>query len=371
MALPTPQFGPNTVTEPTVPMVLLDAGTGAASLAVPGGDFVLKADYLRQGPDLLLQGDGQSVLVRGYFTHEAPPDLTTTDGAGIISGDLASTLAGPATAGQFAQAAPTSGGASIGQVENVAGRAFITHADGTRIQAESGTKILQGDLVETEDGASIGIVFADDTTFALGEEGRMVIDELVFDPGSDDGNAAFNVVQGVFSFVSGEIAKSGPDAMVVKTPVVTIGIRGTTVAGRAASEGTANTITLLPDPGGLVGEISVSNAVGTQVLNQPLQTTQVTSAFVPPAPPITLPAAAGLPQLVATDRADYVSRACQLAAVPGALAALRRQVLQNHNSAPLFDTALFTRNLEAALLDLWTRAVDNRPSLQGDAETDV
>ncbi len=82
-------------------------------------------------------------------------------------------------------------------------------------------------------------------------------------------------------------------------------------------------------------------------------------------------AAAGLPQLVATDSADYVSRACQLATTPGALAALRHQVLQNQNTAPLFDTALFTRNLEAALLDLWTRAVDNQASLQGDAETDA
>jgi hypothetical protein len=196
-----------------------------------------------------------------------------------------------ATPGQFAQN-QGSAVASIGQVENAAGNAFLTRVDGSRVPASNGTKVFQGDIVETEGGASIGILFSDDTTFALGEDGRMVIDELVYDAEANTGNATFNVVQGVFSFVSGEISKVGSDAMSVKTPVVTIGIRGTSVAGRAGQEGTPNTITLLADPGGQVGEISVSNAVGTQVLNQPLQTTQVTSAFVPPSPIITLPPSA-------------------------------------------------------------------------------
>jgi hypothetical protein len=277
---------------PVSPAVVVDANEGS-TLAIPGGDFVLKADYIRQGPDLLLSDDdGQSVLVRDYFTLQTPPDLTTSDGGGIISAKLANTLAGPMAPGQFAQNAATPASASIGQVENVAGQAFITHPDGTRVQAANGTKILQGDLVETESGASIGIVFADDTTFALGEEGRMVVDELVYDAAANEGNASFNVVQGVFSFVSGEIAKAGSDAMSVKTPVVTIGIRGTTVAGRAAAEGQANTVTLLPNPDGTAGEISVANSVGVQVLNQPLQTTQVVSAFVPPSPIITLPPSA-------------------------------------------------------------------------------
>ena len=43
-----------------------------------------------------------------------------------------------------------------------------------------------------------------------------------------------NMVEGAFSFISGEIAKTGPDAMTLETPVVTMGIRGTTVAGKAA-----------------------------------------------------------------------------------------------------------------------------------------
>jgi len=49
-----------------------------------------------------------------------------------------------------------------------------------------------------------------------------------------------NMVEGAFSFISGEIAKTGPDAMLISTPVATVGIRGTTVAGKAAVEGNEN-----------------------------------------------------------------------------------------------------------------------------------
>ena len=192
---------------------VLDASGVTGTLAVPGNDFVLRADYMRQGPDLLLEEGSQSVLVQDYFTTNTPPDLTTSDGAGIITADLANRLAGPMAPGQFAQATGSSAAASIGQVENASGNSFLTRVDGSRVPAANGTKVFQGDIVETEGGASIGILFADDTTFALGEDGRMVIDELVYDPEANTGNATFNVVQGVFSFVSGEISKVGSDAM--------------------------------------------------------------------------------------------------------------------------------------------------------------
>ena len=120
--------------------------------------------------------------------------------------------------------------------------------------------------------------------------GRLVIDELIYDPSGNSGQSSFSVVTGVFSFVSGQIAKVGDDAMQVNTPVATIGIRGTTVAGKAAAEGSANTITLLPDAGGGVGQIAVSNSAGTQIMSVPFQTTSLSSAFTPPPAPVVLPA---------------------------------------------------------------------------------
>ena len=57
-------------------------------------------------------------------------------------------------------------------------------------------------MIETGSTATVGLVFNDDTTFALGEHGRMVLDELIYDPDSGDGSSAFSVVEGVFVFVS-------------------------------------------------------------------------------------------------------------------------------------------------------------------------
>ena len=93
------------------------------------------------------------------------------------------------------------------------------------------------------------------------------------------------IVQGVFSFVSGEIAKSGPEAMMVDTPVATIGIRGTQVAIKIGAKGEDTVITLLEEEGGYVGEIVISNDAGTQVLNIANQTTQVASFSVAPTEP--------------------------------------------------------------------------------------
>ena len=268
---------------------VVDATAGQSALFIPGEDFVLGASYERLGPDLLLSGEEHSVFVKGYFTREQAPDLYTTDGSAVVRGSVATRLAGPATPGQFAQAEAVPGTAPIGVVDNVEGRVFLSRLDGTNVLAEPGTPVFLGDIVESEGGSNIGITFIDDSTFALGESGRMIIDDLVYDPVDGTGESAFNVLKGVFSFVSGDIAGIGDDAMVVNTPVLSIGVRGTTVAGRAAAEGSANTVTLLPDASGTVGSIAVSNEAGVQVMSQAFQTTTVTSLFQAPPVPVTIP----------------------------------------------------------------------------------
>ena len=268
--------------------VVIDAA--GETVVVPGGHMLLVADFVRQGPDLVLIGpDGKTVLVRGYFAAPEPPALATEGGAQITP-DLAQKLAGPIAPGELAQAGPALDSLPIGQVRVVAGEVILTRSDGTQARAENGTPVFQGDVVETEADASIGIVFSDDTTFSLGESGRMVMDELVYDPDTQIGAAVFSVVQGVFTFVSGQIAKTGADAMTIQTPVANIGIRGTKVAGRAAAEGEDSTITLLADDDGSVGEIVVANAAGVQVLSGFGQTTTVTSFFQSPPPPTTMTA---------------------------------------------------------------------------------
>ena len=272
-------------------VAVLQAEPGAA-LVVPHGALLLVADFVRQGSDLLLVGpDGTQILIKGYFALDHPPALITEGGA-MLAPDLVARLAGPLAPGQYAQAALGAEAAPIGRVATADGTVTATRVDGTQVTLATDSAVFQGDILETGDGAAVGLVFNDDTTFSLGADARMVLDELVYDPDTGSGRLAFSVLQGVFVFVSGEIAASGPDQMVVRTPVATIGIRGTKVAGQAAAEGERNVITLLPEPDGSVGGISVTNASGTITLSQAFQTTLVTTALLPPSPPVVLPAAA-------------------------------------------------------------------------------
>jgi protein O-GlcNAc transferase len=63
--------------------------------------------------------------------------------------------------------------------------------------------------------------------------------------------------------------------------------------------------------------------------------------------------AVGLPELVTSSLADYEALALRLAANPPALAALRAELERNRLTTPLFDSARFTRHLEAAYRRMW------------------
>ncbi len=271
--------------------VVIDAA-GAATLTIPGGSMLLVADFGREGPDLIVEGpNGEEVIVRDYFTMENPPALQTEGGAQLTS-DLVSWMAGTAPPQQFASDGALQQAQPIGTIETLQGSVTAIRADGSRVTLQQGDQVYQGDVIETAGDGGIGMTFADGTTFSLGEEGRMVLDELIYDPETDEGTSAFSVVQGAFSFVSGAIAKSGSDAMTVRTPVATIGVRGTMVVGTAAQEGEESSITLLKEEGGITGEIVVTNQAGSQILNVAFQTTTVNRFFEPPTEPVVLPQSA-------------------------------------------------------------------------------
>ncbi len=219
----------------------------------------------------------------------------------------------PSELAQSSVAQSASGADSIGRIETAKGGVFVTRTDGTKVKGEDGLEIFQGDAVDTDASGSVGIVFADDSTFSLAEKGSMVIDTMVYDPGAQEGSSAFSVAEGVFTFVSGSIAKTGIDAMVINTPTATIGIRGTSLGGKV-TDAKGTTVTLLPDSGagkaagddagdkgglkgqqgndGLdpAGEVVISNSVGSQTISQPYQTTQISSQFSSPTLPVILPA---------------------------------------------------------------------------------
>jgi predicted O-linked N-acetylglucosamine transferase (SPINDLY family) len=65
--------------------------------------------------------------------------------------------------------------------------------------------------------------------------------------------------------------------------------------------------------------------------------------------------AAGLPELIAQSPAEYEATALRLARDSAALASVKQKLAENRKTQKLFDTARFTRNLEAAYTAMWER----------------
>lgn len=239
--------------------------------------------YSRDGSDLLLESsDGQSFVVPNYYTEASPTDIMLPNGD-IKSGEELWSLPNSGADMQLAQsAAPGIEGVElaalgggvvsselgdpIGTVETLTGSVTITRADGSVVNVQVGDKLYQGDVVETSEGGGIGAVFADTSSLAIGESSEIVLDELIYDPGTQEGSSVISLLEGTMNYVSGQIAKINPDAVAITTPVTTIGIRGTKVFVEY-KDGDFQVVNLLEPTleGEAAGEIVLYNQAGEPV----------------------------------------------------------------------------------------------------------
>ena len=200
---------------------------GSGSVLVSEPETLFLGDYSRQGSDLLITHDGAATLVVGYFAEETSPNLSAPNGA-FLSPSVVSALAGPLAPGQYAQLGGASGFVEIGKILTLTGTASATHPDGVQVNLAIGDPVYQGDVVQTGADSKLGVSFLDGTLFSMSADGRMVLDELVYDPAKlADSSMVINLVQGSFVFVTGAIGPTGN--MNIQTPVATMGIRGTTI----------------------------------------------------------------------------------------------------------------------------------------------
>lgn len=157
-------------------------------------------------------------------------------------------------------------------------------------QLSSGQKVFLGDDIKVGATGRLQVMLLDETIFTLGANSVMRIDEFVYDP-SDTANSRLStsITQGAFRFVSGQIARTGSDAMKVKLPGATIGVRGTSVAGDVNPDGRASVILLGPAPNNALGlpagAINVGNAAGAVDITRPGFLTQIAGPAAPPAEP--------------------------------------------------------------------------------------
>ena len=250
---------------------IIQVHAGESHVTVEDTHLLLSADYARHGDDLVLSGkDGHEVVLRGYFGTDHAPDLIGSNGATIHS-TLAAKLAGPVAPGQYAAAGGDGLGPAVGKADVVKGEITVIHADGTKSVLHQGDAIHQNDQIISGEGASVGMTLGDGSTLSIGQNSRMVIDDLVYDPSAKTGEGQVDLVAGTATFVSGQISKASPDAFSIKTPMTVVGIRGTAGGISVAQDGA--TLAALLAEKGFTGEITV----GGTVVNTPNTASIVTT----------------------------------------------------------------------------------------------
>lgn len=116
--------------------------------------------------------------------------------------------------------------AAIGYVKTVKGDAYVI-SGGQQAKAEVGSPVVAGSKLKTGGNGSMGVTFKDNTVMSIGPNTEMTVDEYVYAPGKGKLKLGATMAKGTLAYLSGAIAKIKPDAVTVKTPTGTIGVRGT------------------------------------------------------------------------------------------------------------------------------------------------
>ena len=178
----------------------------------------------------------------------------------------------------------------IGDIILHTGNAVIERNDGEDVKAEDELDIFSYNVVKTGKG-KVAIEFIDDTRVDVTEHSKLIIDEFVYDPNTKTGSLSLKAALGTIRYASGQIAKTNPTNVQIKTPTATIGVRGTDFTMTVDEIG-SSTIILLPscDTNGFcfVGEITVESDAGQVIMNTAFQATTVETISSVPLKPVIL-----------------------------------------------------------------------------------
>jgi len=87
-----------------------------------------------------------------------------------------------------------------------------------------GNSVFAREVVRTAADSMAQLLFLDETSLSIGPQSEVTLDRFVFDPKRGAGNVVISTTRGALRFISGS---QQSNSYQVKTPVATIGVRGT------------------------------------------------------------------------------------------------------------------------------------------------
>jgi hypothetical protein len=116
---------------------------------------------------------------------------------------------------------------AIGKAKIVTGKVLVIRGS-AKTQVKVGDTLNQRDVFETGADGSLGITFTDNTSFSIGPNSHVAIDNYFFDPKNLKGNMVAQLKKGTMMVRSGELTRQQPGSVQIKTPRTVLGVRGTT-----------------------------------------------------------------------------------------------------------------------------------------------
>jgi hypothetical protein len=130
----------------------------------------------------------------------------------------------------------TSGGSALAQTVGIAAVVrnnvqLTTTAKPALHPAVVRERVSLGNDIVTGAASMTQLLLLDQTSFTVGAKARVRIDRFVYDPGQRASSVAATVAKGAFRFMSSPSLHARPGQSAIRTPVASIGIRGTIVEG--------------------------------------------------------------------------------------------------------------------------------------------
>ncbi|HSW70459.1 MAG TPA: FecR family protein, partial [Gammaproteobacteria bacterium] len=156
-----------------------------------------------------------------------------TEGGFEVQPTPATAATPPSSANPSASSIKDSKLQPAGQIVWVSGAVKATYPEQTPRILARGSMVYEKDTIVTDSSGSGQLAFTDNSMVTLNPGSTFVIEQYYFNQEKPEqgGQSVMNLLKGGFRAVTGFVAKAAPANYQVKTPVATIGVRGTDFQG--------------------------------------------------------------------------------------------------------------------------------------------
>ena len=130
---------------------------------------------------------------------------------------------------------------------------------------ELGSQVVRREKIDTSASGTVQLLFVDKTTFNIGPNSSVIIDDFVFNPDTDTGKMVATLSKGVLRVVGGQASHTG--GTTIRTPSATIGIRGgvSTISHCASSACTTPGTRIINH----FGTLTITSQAGMETIRRP------------------------------------------------------------------------------------------------------